>query len=202
MRSLFVCGRPLSSTPRSDRRSSRNGKYGVDDSYCSHAVATLRMSVHCSSSSCVSRDLPMPGSPTSSTKLPKPARTVPTEAVRRARSRCRSTMGRRVAGDAVLCAAIEPSSNACTGSLLPLTWNGEARRVKSRRGALDDRGAGEDLSVVCLRHQASGERSRVAEDRVGAAERRADEPGKKTWPRPRRCSGAVAARRRARVHRA
>ena len=51
------------------------------------------MSAQFSLSSCASRDFPIPGSPTSSTSVPKPIRTGATDAPSTARSRSRSTNG-------------------------------------------------------------------------------------------------------------
>jgi hypothetical protein len=107
------------------------------------------MSADCSRTSATSRDLPIPVSPTSSTRLPNPARAGASDAPRIASSRTRSTSGR---------------------------WRGagaERAGVEARPGPLEHRRGDEDLAGLRARHQPRGERRGVAEDRVRAAERRA-----------------------------
>ena len=89
----------------------------------------------------------MPGSPTSSTSVPKPMRTGATDAARTARSRSRSTNGsfsvaRPSSGRVVSSGASSPRTTACTGSLFPFTWNGSSsvasKPAPPRENALDD----------------------------------------------------------------
>ncbi len=77
-----------------------------------------------------SRDFPMPGSPTSSTSVPKPIRTGATDAPRAlpARARGRRTEASRPSGSRSSrswCRS-SPSTNAWTGSLFPFTVNGSS----------------------------------------------------------------------------
>ena len=95
------------------------------------------MSAQFARSSEASRDFPIPGSPTSSTSVPKPIRTGATEAARTARSRSRSTKGSSPsASRCPSCVASSlgssPSTTACTGSLFPFSWRGSSS-VASKR---------------------------------------------------------------------
>ena len=173
--------RRCSSTSSSDRMSGRNGWYAVDDSYWSqrrreqlHVGAARR-------SSSASRDLPIPGSPTSSTSVPKPRRTGATEAPSTARSRSRSTNGTSWASATGsldgLRTAIAPSATACTGSFFPLTRNGSSSVPSNCVPPARERfGRDPDLVFARARHQPGGECGRVPEHRVRPAERRPDLP--------------------------
>ena len=135
------------------------------------------MSAQFSRSSSASLDFPMPGSPTSSTSVPKPIRTGATEAARTARSRSRSTNGSlssvRSSARALSRTSL-PRTTARTGSFFPFTWNGSSS-LASKNGASARERLGRDPNLVLARasHQAGGERRRVAEHGVRPPEARA-----------------------------
>ena len=154
--------------------SSRNGKYGVVDSYCSQAVATGERSSACARTSSTRRDLPIPGSPISSASVPKPARAGPSAALNTASSRSRSTIGssRPVGGRADADDGAEVDRLDRLRLALDLE-RGQGRPGEHRLRARDDVCGHEDLSALGPRHQASRQRSRVAEDGVRPPEGRA-----------------------------
>ena len=141
------------------------------------------MSAQFSRSSWARRDLPIPGSPTSSTSVPKPMRTGATDAPRTARSRSRSTKGsssvrRRSFRLSAGAARSSPSTNACTGSALPLSDSGSSSvDVERPASAGECPGRHPDLVLSGARHQPRRERCGVAEHRVGPPEARADLAG-------------------------
>ena len=63
-----------SSRPSASSSSSRTVRYGVDASYASQRTSRTRKSAACPYTSATRRDLPMPGSPTRSTRPPSPRR--------------------------------------------------------------------------------------------------------------------------------
>ena len=130
------------------------------------------MSEHCSRSSSARRDLPIPGSPTSSTSVPKPMRTGATDAPSTARSRSRSTKGSLRSARANASAA--GARQARRAHRLGLPLDEERLELGAREpsvGALEGVGADQDLVRLGARHQPCGQRGRVAQDRVGPAER-------------------------------
>ena len=140
------------------------------------------MSAQFSRSSWASRDFPIPGSPTSSTSVPKPIRTGATEADETARSRSRSTNGSASLSSSALRVvplprASSPSTTAWTGSLFPFTENGSSSVDAKLRPPERRHSPRPDLVLACAGHEPGSKRSRVAEDRVGPAERRADLAG-------------------------
>ena len=149
-------------------------------------LAAQRRSAACRRSSRAapraSRDFPIPGSPTSSTSVPKPMRTGATDAPRTARSRSRSTNGsssRTSEGSALSGAArSSPSTNACTGSALPLSNSGSSSVDANDRAAARERpGRDPDLVLSGARHEPRRQRRRVAEHGVRPPEARADLAG-------------------------
>ena len=114
---------PLSWTSSTDESSGLKGWYAVADSYCSQRTTNMRISAHSACSSSVRRDLPIPGSPTSSTNEPKPARTGATAAIKTARSRSRPTNGRRCSAGA---ASSPPTARTSSAEIR--TWRSPASR--------------------------------------------------------------------------
>ena len=104
---------------RTPRSSERNGKYGVEDSYSSLAVVSTATSAAADLSSATSRDLPMPGSPTTSTSRPCRFRASSSAAVSTAISAARPTSAApSSAGPAwagTVTASRGPISSASTG---------------------------------------------------------------------------------------
>jgi hypothetical protein len=87
------------------------------------------MSSQCVRNSSARRDFPIPGSPMSSTSVPKPIRTGATDAASTARSRSRSTNGSLSAGTSPVrsdSGSRSPSTTARTASAFPFTWNGSS----------------------------------------------------------------------------
>ncbi len=139
----LASGSPSTSTSRRPRRSFRNGKYGVVASYCSQPVVTRVSPSARSQSSSRIRDLPMPASPMSSTKLPKPMRTGTSAASSTGSSRCRSTSGSFFFGEAgSRVPETAPTATASTGSAFPFSVSAptgsvaKAVRDRSRRSGV------------------------------------------------------------------
>ena len=135
------------------------------------------MSAQFSRSSSASLDFPMPGSPTSSTSVPKPIRTGATEAPRTARSRSRSTNGSLSSVRSSARALSRPAKFAEDDSphrlglplhreRLELAWP-RTRPPPRERPRRDP-----DLVLSRASHQARRERRRVAEHGVGPPEAR------------------------------
>ena len=165
---------PFCGSSSSERSRPRKAKYGVEASYCAHAVVTESRSGACACSSSTSRDLPMPGSPISSTMFPKPIRTGASAAERIVSSRSRPTKGSRRSGSAPA-PATPTTSNAVTGLGDPLQGQRlQLDRLEGAARALEQVGGRQHLARLGLPHQASREGGRLAEDRVRAPELGAD----------------------------
>ena len=122
--------------------------------------------------------MPIPGSPISSTRLPKPIRTGAIAAERIVSSRSRPTNGSRRSGSAAAVPETATTSKAATGSAMPLSVSGSSSTVSNvlrERSSRSD--VGQHLAGLGLAHQPRGERCRLAEDRVGAPEASADLAG-------------------------
>ena len=136
------------------------------------------MSAQFSRSSSARRDFPIPGSPTSSTIVPKPIRTGATDAQRTARSRSRSTNGSfSSAGPLRLWPPRRAARPAQCLHWLALSLDGERlERCRLEGPAPAREGARRDPDLVLSRagHEARRERRRVAEHGVGPAEARAN----------------------------
>ena len=123
--------------------------------------------------------LPDPGSPTSSTIVPKPMRTGATDAAEDCALPLavdeRAASPSSALGSPRASAESSPSTNACTGSLFPFTGNGSSS-VASKTAPPRANAAADDPDLVFSRagHEARRERRRVAEHGVRPAEARAD----------------------------
>ena len=135
------------------------------------------MSAQLSRSSWASRDLPIPGSPTSSTSVPKPMRTGATEAPRTARSRSRSKNGsssRTSAARGSLGRRQEIAQHEGLhglGLALERQWL-ELRGRERSTAARERSGRNPDLVLSGASHQPRRERRGVAEHGVRPAEAR------------------------------
>ena len=152
----------------------RTARTGWSPRTASHVTVMPARSEPSSRSSSVRRDLPIPGSPTSSITRPSPLRTASRSDLNAAISASRPTRGSVV--DATSSRRrVAPIANAGTGSRTPFTSKGPTRLgLEPRAGAIDHGRAREDLARLGLGHEARGEVHRVAHDRVRAAVRRAD----------------------------
>ena len=168
---------PSSGTPTTSRRSSRKAKYGVPDSYCSHAPRRTVIP-----SACVAQLLEQPRLPDPCVAHELDERPEPhpdrTERSGEQRELARSPDERRTRDSVDL----RPRHRADgeRHDLFGLALRQEPRQRLDRErgpGALEDGRSGEDLSRARPRHEARRERRRVAEDRVRPPERRPDLAG-------------------------
>ena len=144
-----------SATPRRSRSRSRIGKYGVEDSYSWQGTVSTVAPVARARSSSTSRDFPIPGSPISSTSMPRRARAASSASCRKAISRSRPTSG------VSPCAtprdpAIAPTLMAWTGSRLPFTWKGSSASVSN---VVPDRESTASVARICPRPAAAMSRA-------------------------------------------
>ncbi len=168
-RAATASGLSCSPSPSSVRSARPTARYGVDESYSSQATSTARKPSPRSSSSSTSRDLPTPGSPMSSTTVPRPLR-----AAARARSSSASSASLPTSGDELprsrRSARRAPTANAANGCALPFSAKGPRGSALERRARSHERGLGrENLAELGLAHDAGGRVDRVTLDRVGAA---------------------------------